>query len=825
MSTSLSDEILRSMNECTVAICGQNKLIGSGVIVSPSGLVVTCKHVIDKARDVSMKIGPRQIPAEVYKKDKKTDLAILRIANKDVRNYVYIEKFDKPKQGQTIFVLGFPLGGGREGVVKCDEIGSANLSKGVVSNISKKESDITDFIHIDASVDRGNSGGPVFDENGNIIGFVTTELFEGMACCIPTNTLLLLLPWYEFGTSTLSLIEYAERETDKYRSWPVFKHYVNLKCSIKDGDKQDLLKYVLDVWLPDKSKSLLALLGEFGSGKTLFCHKLTYELFKDYKPGKKLPFLVKLRTMREYKYESLKDLLIDQFETKLGLSNLTWFTFEEILRSGEIILIYDGFEEMTMKAGAFQMSENFSDILSTIIPGAKTIVTCRTHYFSTEKETDILATSPRSDEIEGLIKYESDPDRVSIAYLESLEESDIRTYLESKLSDWKNLYDKLNDPDFYNLADLAKRPIFLDVIVETIPNLEFVGKKITRTRLYQLYTEMCFEREAHRIGFSPEQQSQIIEELAFEVYKQKFNYFDWNMIEVVWSGVTGDKPKNNAVEQFIRKYPFLRKIEQVEGKLDFIHQSFFEFFVAKRISRSIHKRYHNLYATEYLTSPIDGYLGELLESNDDIGVILVWLERHPDLNVRMNCALTLGRYGKSEFVPVLRECLEKDTDIGVAGRIADALASLGDEESRLKFLENLAELDYSEKDIKKSEDHRLLYEIVGPLEGIDSKSKVIDSLVKNLANKENPRIRKYAAFFLGRTRSKRGVPGLIKLLTNPKETVRARRYAAAALGIIGSSEALPILSALSNKLDENEFIQQECSKAASRIKTKINELF
>lgn len=809
MSNSKFDETLKLMSKCTVAVCEDDKPMGTGVIVSLKGLVATCEHVIRQAKSISIKVGSRQIPAEVYKKDQERDIAVLKLI-KEVKNSVHIEEVGELKQGREIFVLGFSLKSGlRDSKREC-----ASLSKGIISKIQTNGSGRVDYIQINASVDHGFSGGPVFDESGRIIGFVTTALFEGMACCIPTDTVLSLVPWHKLDSSTIPFVEYAERESDRYRKWNIFKHYIDLRCRTKDGNEQDLMKYVLDVWLPDQSKPLLAILGEFGSGKTFFCQKLFCELLKGYRPGRKLPFLVTLCDMKRYGYKSVKDLLVDQVETKLGLPNLEWSTLEEILRFGEIILIYDGFEEMSMKVSRFQMVDNFRDLRSTIIPGAKAIVTCRTHYFSTEEEEkQIFGRIRRPDHIESLIMEESNLDNVSIVYLESFNDGDIQAYLKSKLkNDWKSFYQKIKDPSFYDLPDLAKRPIFLDMIVEVIPHLEFVGEKLTGTRLYQQYTNLCFQREYKRLGLAVEQQSEIVEELAFEVYKERLIYLDRNLIKAVCSKVTHYKPEID-VEQFIRKYPFFRRAEKAGGELSFIHQSFFEFFVAKRIFRSVYEHDHSLYATEYLTSQIDKYLYELLDSANGVEIIVAWLRRHPDVNVRMNCVLTLGRSGKKEFVPVLQECLEQEPDIGVAGRISESLVSLGDRESLLKFLGNLEKYAYLKEETGKPDGHRLLYDVVGTLEEIDS--GVIDSLVKNLEN-PNARIRKYAAFILGRIRTPKAIPGLIRLLENPNESVRARRYTAAALGLIGDPSALPILEDIAQS-SENEYIYQDCSRAIERI--------
>jgi hypothetical protein len=739
----------------------------------------------------------------LYKRDVARDIAILRTSLR-FRNYLSAAAF-VPSQGQRVSVFGFPL-------VKDDDSGGPSLTEGVVSKVHQTQSGETSLIQINAAVTDGYSGGPVCDENGSLLGMVTTRLFEGMASAIPSAQIFSLVPQHELRPATSAFQDYRQREIEAYEKWTIFKSYINLRGITADGKRIDLSEYVRRNWLFDNTKSFLAILGEFGSGKTLFCHKLTYDLLKEYTLGDRLPVFIKLREMTEYRYKRVRDLLVDQIETKLGLSGLTWQSLSELLKAGELLIIYDGFEEMSVKASGVQMRDNFRDIADTMIPGTRALLTCRTHYFHTKAEEQILTRVNRPDEIESLIREESHPDRVSTIYLDSFNDTDIRSYLKSKLNSWEGLYQKINDPEFYDLADLAKRPIFLDVIVESDPNIEAIGRKITGTQLYQLYAERCFEREAKRSGLTPEEQLQLMEALAFDAYKDRHDSLSRDLITSVWTTLVPRQAESEG-EKFIRNYPFLKRAETLAERLDFIHHSFFEFFVARRIFRSINRRQHSLYAAEYLTSPIDRYLFDLLEMNDDGKVIETWLKGHPNINVRMNCALTLQRSGRKEFIGVLQNCLENEQDIGVAGRIADALASLGDKQSLVSFLNNTDKYAGREQDTGKTADHRLLYEIVGPIEKVDS--TVVARVVQNLEHPDR-RVRKFAAFVLGRMRVPEGVDGLISVLEDSSENVRTRRYAAAALGFIGSSLAIHSLERIGP--GENEFLQRECSTAIDRIR-------
>ena len=632
--------------------------------------------------------------------------------------------------------------------------------------------------------------------------------------------------------------EYAGETLATYRSWEELRHYVELTCRVKgSGDRNTYLtSYVLDKWLPDQSKDLLAVLGEFGSGKTLFCYKLASDLLVGYQDGRILPVVVKLRDLKldasdafDKRRASFREMLVEQLATKLGISNLSWPRLEEMLRSRRILLMLDGFEEIMIEAGRFQMSNNFRAIRSTVVPGSKVILTCRTHYFSSEREEQVLLTNPKPDEVESLILDESLPDKVSVVYIEQLDDKGVRFYLRSKFDDWEDLYDKIKDPRFYDLKDLARRPIFLDVIVASMPGLVSLQEKVTRARLYQQYADLCFKRESEKIAIGVDEQYRVVEELAFAVYQKRLSYFDNILLADIAS--VSLRGSSFDAEGYMRRCPFFRRIEAGDAKLDFIHQSFFEFFVASKIHRAVKNREKQIYGEEYLISPVDGYLVELLDADGELETVARWLEKDDDVNVRMNCAVTLGRSGQRRFLPILQECLTSEKDIGVAGRIADALASLGDRESLAVFLSSIGEkYDYPKQEPKKSRGHRLLYDIVGPYEDVDD--DVIAGLVENLEH-HNTRIRKFTVFLLGRTRSPACMPGLVRFLENPGETIRARRYAAAALGLVGRSlarsasaggaaarkirqRALSVLNEIASG-SADDHLRQECLKAIEEI--------
>lgn len=149
---------------------------GSGTCfaLNSQGYLVTCYHVVEGARAIKVRGVDSDFSilynVEVVATDKKNDLAILRISDRrftGVLNVPYRIKESIADVGENIFVLGYPLR-----PIMGDEI---KLTNGIISSRSGYQGDITSY-QITAAVQPGNSGGPLFDESGDVIGVINARL-------------------------------------------------------------------------------------------------------------------------------------------------------------------------------------------------------------------------------------------------------------------------------------------------------------------------------------------------------------------------------------------------------------------------------------------------------------------------------------------------------------------------------------------------------------------------------------------------------------------------------------------------------------------------
>lgn len=157
--------------------------LGSGFIVDPSGYIVTNYHVIQDADEITVILhDDTNLPAKVVGRDKKTDLALLKIEYKKPLPAVTWGDSDKVRVGDWIIAIGDPYGLG------------GTVTAGIISARSRdiNSGPYDEYLQTDASINRGNSGGPMFNMEGEVVG-VNTAIFSpsggsiGIGFAIPSS--------------------------------------------------------------------------------------------------------------------------------------------------------------------------------------------------------------------------------------------------------------------------------------------------------------------------------------------------------------------------------------------------------------------------------------------------------------------------------------------------------------------------------------------------------------------------------------------------------------------------------------------------------------
>ncbi len=159
---------------------------GSGVVISSDGYILTCAHVVSGASNITVTIGDTDYPATVVGEDDTSDVAVLKIDATDLTPAT-VGDSDNLKVGESVMAVGNPLG----------ELGGT-VTSGIVSALNRSvtiqgtsSTNTMSLIQMDASVSPGNSGGGLFNMNGELIGLVNAKSSssdaEGLGFAIPIN--------------------------------------------------------------------------------------------------------------------------------------------------------------------------------------------------------------------------------------------------------------------------------------------------------------------------------------------------------------------------------------------------------------------------------------------------------------------------------------------------------------------------------------------------------------------------------------------------------------------------------------------------------------
>lgn len=397
-------------------------------------------------------------------------------------------------------------------------------------------------------------------------------------------------------------------------------HYIELNAVTGKSLAKEVLNLI-------QQENAVIVLGDYGTGKTSLCKKLSYQLAALVKEGAQVPLPILIQ-LRDYSTAvNMDSLITNLLVNNCGITNANINTFQELIRMRDTIIFFDGFDEIARRVDYTVKYKVFNEICKFVSDSSKIIVTCRFNFFNQKEEFErIFKASP--------LHFEPNSRTVKFSEVEigELTKRQIINYILSyekeletqgyNIDDFVKILDTTHD-----LWDLAKRPVLLNVILETLPKLKTSNSpKVNAASLYETYTRMWLDREDSKgkTLIKSSQKIAFIRGLAKRMFVRtelSINYEDLPAEVKSYFKITN----SDDIDHFshdIKSCSFLNYDDEENYK--FIHKSFMEFFVAQKIVNELRdirnatnevktKRINTLLGQNLITLEISYFIKDMAE--------------------------------------------------------------------------------------------------------------------------------------------------------------------------------------------------------------------
>jgi len=408
---------------------------------------------------------------------------------------------------------------------------------------------------------------------------------ENFSCTTYAELLLTLIP----------LIDYERKRIDACKAW-IDEKWEGKDLFIRPNletdtifEKQQALAY-FSRWLGTEKDNIIIVLGDLGTGKSTLAQFLFYDLARTFMADPlrhPAPILIPLKEVR--KEVSLEGIIISHFAQ--NQISIDFNRFSHLVRVGKIIVFFDGFDEMADRVQWKVTQSNFNELLRAGQGRGKIFLTCRTHYFKDRREQVrlIIGKGPRLSATETVLYKElKQQSGAELVYLKEFDKDQIKDYLRRvRPQAYKEDYKKIQR--IHNLEELAHRPLLLDLIVNSLPQLEN-HQDVNAANLYTIFTNLWIERErekGHGKVIDSKLKLAILFQLTWQMWheeKEEIHYTDLVQFLKQFEGSRTIKWSNDVLDDIFREMmtaSFLKRDE--DGNFSFMHRSFMEFFLARRI--------------------------------------------------------------------------------------------------------------------------------------------------------------------------------------------------------------------------------------------------
>jgi len=436
-----------------------------------------------------------------------------------------------------------------------------------------------------------------------------------------------LLTFCELQHQIVNFNQYLDYLTKNFESDELSEYYIDL---IAQNDEKmpseifDPIDAYVTKWINNDTKNHLSILGEYGTGKTTFCRKFAHDLAVQYSGdplNNRIPILINLRDYS--KVMSVRQLITDLLINEYGFQGINFSLFEKMNEDGLFLLIFDGFDEMAQKVIFDVAYSNFSKIAELAKPKkSKVMLTCRTEFFRThEQEKEILLDIDKRENF-------------GIIYLREFDDEQIKKFLQKRVpllekqrkeKGWEYYYHEIQE--VFDLKDLAKRPVLLELIVKYLPQLVKRGERINASTLYDttIHEEIKRRLKVGKTVIKRDDRLKLMKLLAAWMYNNdKLSLYYENIPELLDLKVHFDLKTRTDIEYHLNDFltcSFLNR--DTEGNYRFSHKSFVDFLVACKFKDDIEKDYKNDFIKKTITYEVMQFMKDFDVNKDKL---YEWIE-------------------------------------------------------------------------------------------------------------------------------------------------------------------------------------------------------
>lgn len=430
-----------------------------------------------------------------------------------------------------------------------------------------------------------------------------------------------------------------------------------VKYSVNGGNiTQKRLDDFFVEWLKNENETHLAILGDSGIGKSSACifftSKLAIDSFRNQQNGL-IPIFLSLEGLAR------QGLLGSDVVTILKKSlyiNLEQSELSDLLGKKKLVFILDGFDEISDKADHSRIIKNLNELKPILFSGCKTVLTCRTHFFVNQEQVEqvlIGGTNVGTELYEALREKSTG---FKVVELQEFSESEIKSLIRKRQGEnQEGIWETIKK--LYNLEDLARRPLLLSLILQTLPKLMRRRSEINRAEIYKAYTDFWFRREAERIeiDIDIQKKQRFIEYLSIEMWTR-------NVVSIKYDELQEKIRKEYANEissitdLYSRYYDtqnasFLNRDN--EGFYRFMHKSFMEYFFAQSCVRSLTGNGElELWDIRWFDKEVAGFISEILgrrRHSPKIKILTNQCLNTSRRTILWNALHTLSLIGRNDF--------------------------------------------------------------------------------------------------------------------------------------------------------------------------------